>query len=252
MDTQLKISNLHIETDGQEILHGVDLAVPAGEVHALMGPNGSGKSTLASSILGHPKYKRTNGSIELGNVALHTLSPDKRALAGVFLAFQSPRSIPGVTLKSFLKQTLNARRRANGEQPLSVKEFNALLDEAMEMVGMQPVFAGRSLNEGLSGGEQKRSEILQMALIRPTIAVLDEIDSGLDVDALKTVATSVNALQKKLNMGLLVITHYPRILNYVKPDKVHIMIDGLIASSGDASLAEQIEQEGYDRFTATA
>ncbi|MFC1598045.1 Fe-S cluster assembly ATPase SufC [Patescibacteria group bacterium] len=247
MDIQLNINNLHVATDGEEILHGIDLSVPKGEIHAIMGPNGSGKSTLAQVIFGHPKYEVTKGSLTFKRKNLLKLSPDKRANLGLFIAFQSPQSVPGVKISSFLKQTVNAKRRANKEKAsLKLSEYRKQLKGTMDKLQMKPEFADRYLNAGFSGGEQKKSEILQLAMLNPDIVVLDEIDSGLDVDALKVVSDGVNRLRKDNGMGVVVITHYPRILKYLKPDKVHVLLDGRIVKTGSAELAEKIEEQGYD------
>ncbi|MFH1426115.1 MAG: Fe-S cluster assembly ATPase SufC [Candidatus Kerfeldbacteria bacterium] len=242
MDTQLEIKNLHVSTDGQEILHGVNLTIPKGEVHAIMGPNGSGKSTLAMTLMGHPKYEVTDGKIIFKKKNITSLPPDKRSKLGLFVAFQSPQSVPGVKIASFLRQTSGDGKK--------MSEFKKEMEAAMKTLNMRPEFADRYLNEGFSGGEKKKSEILQMAMLNPDIAILDEIDSGLDVDALKVVCEGVNTLKKKNGMGVLVITHYPRILKYLKPDHVHILLDGNIATSGDHALADEIEDKGYDWITA--
>lgn len=244
----LEITNLHASVDGEEILHGVDLTVKKGEVHAIMGPNGSGKSTLSQVVFGHPNYEVTDGTLSFNGEDLVELSPDKRANLGLFLAFQNPQSIPGVKIASFLKQTVNARRRYEDPEykGLKIREYRELLQGTMDSLHMKQEFADRYLNDGFSGGEKKKSEILQMAMIKPHIAVLDEIDSGLDVDALRTVCEGVNTLREETGMGVLLITHYPRILQYIQPDFVHILMDGKIVENGDMSLAEKIEKEGYD------
>ena len=237
----LEIHNLHVSTDDREILHGVDLTVAKGETHALMGPNGSGKSTLANTIMGNPAYQVTEGRILLNGEDLTEAEPDERARAGLFLAFQYPATIPGVSVANFLRTAVNAGR----EEPIKVKDFGALLRENMELLKMDPAFNKRYLNEGFSGGEKKRAEILQLAMLRPQIAVLDETDSGLDIDALRIVADGVNALRGP-DLGALIITHYTRILRYVRPDFVHIMLDGRVVREGGAELADQLEEEGYD------
>ena len=237
----LEIHNLHVSTDEREILHGVDLTVAKGETHALMGPNGSGKSTLANTIMGNPAYEVTEGRILLNGEDLTEAEPDERARAGLFLAFQYPATIPGVSVANFLRTAVNAGR----EEPIKVKDFGALLRENMELLKMDPAFNKRYLNEGFSGGEKKRAEILQLAMLRPQIAVLDETDSGLDIDALRVVSDGVNALRGP-ELGTLIITHYTRILRYVRPDFVHIMLDGRVVREGGAELADQLEQEGYD------
>ncbi len=248
MNIQLNIKNLHVTTDDKEILHGVNLTVPKGEIHALMGPNGSGKSTLSHVIFGHPKYTVTDGSIEFKEQNLLELTPDKRANLGLFLAFQAPHAVPGVKTSSFIKQAINAKQRAqeSSEDALSVKDYMDQLQSSMQTLSLKPEFADRYVNHGFSGGEKKKSEILQMALLKPDVAILDEIDSGLDVDALRSVCDSITALQQELNLGLLIITHYPRILQYIKPDAVHVMMDGSIVQSDSEELAHKIEQQGYD------
>jgi Fe-S cluster assembly ATP-binding protein len=238
----LEIKNLHVRTEDREILRGVDLAVNRGEIHALMGPNGSGKSTLANTILGHPAYEITEGEILFKGEPITEADPEDRAQAGLFLAFQYPASIPGVSVANFLRMAMNTRR----EEPIGVKDFGAQLKHATELLHVDREFTSRHLNEGFSGGEKKRCEILQMAMLQPEVAVLDETDSGLDIDALRTVAEGVNALHRDNGMGALVITHYQRILHYVTPDFVHVMLDGRIVREGGAELVEQLEREGYD------
>lgn len=254
MDTTLTISNLQAEVGGKEILHGINLSVPKGEIHAIMGPNGSGKSTLSQAIFGHPKYTVTGGSIQFKGQEITTLSPDKRANLGLFLAFQSPQSVPGVKIANFLKQAVNSKRRAvdANDKGLKIREYRELLEGTMGKLHMKPEFAQRYLNDGFSGGEKKKAEILQLAMLKPDIAILDEIDSGLDVDALRVVCEGVKALQQENGMGLLIITHYPRILQYLSPDHVHVLLDGKIVKSGDASLAHELEQKGYDWLRETA
>ncbi len=244
-DQGLRISGLHCSVEGNEILKGIDLAVEPGKVHALMGPNGSGKSTLAFSLTGHPKYDVTEGSATLDGEDLLTLPADKRARAGLFLSFQYPAAIPGVKVPNFLF----AARQAVRPGELTPAKFRALLLEKMDVLGMDPSFLGRYLNDGFSGGEKKRLEMLQMAVLAPKYAVLDETDSGLDVDALKDVGESVKGLrasEEGKNTGFLIITHYPRILQHIDADVVHIMMDGRIVKTGDAQLAHRIEREGYD------
>jgi Fe-S cluster assembly ATP-binding protein len=242
----LEIHNLHVRVEGgEEILHGVDLRVAKGETHALMGPNGSGKSTLANTIMGNPSYEITEGSIVLNGEDLTEADPDERARAGVFMAFQYPATIPGVSVANFLRMAVNAGR----EEPIKVKEFGQLLRRNMEMLRIDPQFTKRYLNEGFSGGEKKRAEILQLAMLRPEIAVLDETDSGLDVDALRIVSEGVNELRGP-ELGTLIITHYTRILSYIRPDFVHIMLDGRIVREGGAELADQLEAEGYEGVRA--
>ena len=240
----LEIKNLHVSTAEKAILKGLDLAIRQGEVHAIMGPNGSGKSTLASVLAGHPAYEVTAGEIWFKGQNLLELDPEERAALGLFLSFQYPVEIPGVSNRQFLQTALNAQRKANGLTPLTSSEFEALLAEKMALMEMRPEFKERSINEGFSGGEKKRNEILQMALFNPTLAILDETDSGLDIDAMRIVANGVNA-QRNAERGLLVITHYQRLLDYIRPDYVHVLIDGRIARSGDAELARELEAKGY-------
>jgi Fe-S cluster assembly ATP-binding protein len=237
----LEIQNLHVRTEEREILHGVDLVINKGETHALMGPNGSGKSTLANTLMGNPTYEITEGKILLDGEDITEADPDDRAKAGVFLAFQYPVSIPGVSVANFLRTAINAKR----EEPIKVKEFGQLLKKNMEVLRVEREFTSRYLNDGFSGGEKKRAEILQMAMLEPDYAVLDETDSGLDIDALRVVADGVNALRGP-NMGALIITHYTRILNYVRPDFVHIMLNGRIVQEGGPELADHLEEKGYD------
>ena len=243
----LEIEKLHVRTEEREILHGVDLRVAKGETHALMGPNGSGKSTLANTIMGNPSYEVIEGRIVLDGEDLTEAEPDERARAGLFMAFQYPATIPGVSVANFLRTAVNARR----EEPIKVREFGQLLRQATELLRMDPDVTKRYLNEGFSGGEKKRAEILQLAMLRPEIAVLDETDSGLDVDALRIVADGVNALRGP-DMGTLIITHYERILRYVRPDFVHVMLDGRIVREGGAELADQIAARGYDAIREEA
>jgi Fe-S cluster assembly ATP-binding protein len=247
----LKLENLHVALeDGTEIVKGVDLEVDLNEVHAIMGPNGSGKSTLAYAIMGHPAYEITEGKLFLDGEDVTEMAANERAERGLFLAFQYPHAIPGVTVTSFLRSAINAIRKArNGgvENPVPIPEFRKELLAMMDRLKVSRELASRYLNDGFSGGEKKRVEILQMAMLRPRIAVLDETDSGLDIDALRVVASGVNELVGP-EMGALVITHYQRILNYVKPDHVHVFVDGRIVASGGAELAEQLEAEGYDPF----
>jgi Fe-S cluster assembly ATP-binding protein len=247
----LEIENLHVATeDGTEIVRGLDLAVDSNEVHAIMGPNGSGKSTLAYALMGHPGYKITEGDISMDGESILELEADERAQRGLFLAFQYPHAVPGVTVASFLRSAVNAMRKAanDGEDdPVKIPEFRKQLDEAMKQLQVSKEIAGRYLNDGFSGGEKKRVEILQMAMLRPRIAVLDETDSGLDIDALRVVASGVRSLVGP-ETGALVITHYQRILNYVKPDFVHVFVDGRIVREGGPELAEQLEAEGYKAF----
>jgi Fe-S cluster assembly ATP-binding protein len=243
----LEIKDLHVRTDEREILRGVDLEINRGEIHALMGPNGSGKSTLANTLLGHPSYEITEGSITFKGEDITEAEPHERAKAGLFLAFQYPVSIPGVSVANFLRMAINAKR----EEPIQVKEFRTQLQHAIELLDVDRSFTSRHLNDGFSGGEKKRAEILQMAMLAPDVAILDETDSGLDVDALKAVGNSVNALRASedgKSIGFLIITHYPRILQYITADHVHIMMDGRIVKSGGPELANVIEREGYDKI----
>jgi Fe-S cluster assembly ATP-binding protein len=238
----LEIRNLHVRTEDREILRGVDLSVAEGEIHALMGPNGSGKSTLANTILGHPAYEVTDGQILWQGEDLTEAAPEDRSQAGLFLAFQYPAAIPGVSVANFLRMAMNTHR----DEPIKVKEFGVKLKEATQLLHVDREFTSRHLNDGFSGGEKKRCEILQMAMLEPRVAVLDETDSGLDIDALRTVAEGVNTLHERNGMGALVITHYQRILHYVKPQFVHIMLDGRIVREGGPELVTQLEAEGYD------
>jgi Fe-S cluster assembly ATP-binding protein len=245
--SELKIQNLHVSIDGKEIIKGLNLTIPQGEVHAIMGPNGTGKSTLAYTIMGHPSYEITEGEILLKGENIAEMKADERSRAGLFLAFQYPVSIPGVTVANFLRTAVNARRRAINpeDKGIPIPEFRRMLKEKMELLKMDPAFAGRYLNEGFSGGEKKRAEILQMAVLKPQIAVLDETDSGLDIDALRIVSEGVNTLRGP-DLGVLVITHYQRILNYIKPDVVHVMMGGRIVESGGPELALSLEEHGYE------
>jgi Fe-S cluster assembly ATP-binding protein len=243
----LEIRNLHVSVGDKPILRGVDLTVKQGEVHALMGPNGSGKSTLANVLLGNPEYTVTGGQIIFDGKDVLEMEPDERSRAGLFLAFQYPVSIPGVTLANFLRLAINSRMKAEepGSKGISVSDFRKLMRAKMEYLQMDSSFAGRYLNEGFSGGEKKRAEVLQMAVLAPKIAILDETDSGLDIDALRVVAEGVSKLTGP-DMGALVITHYQRILNYIKPDYVHVMFNGRIVEHGGADLALKLEEAGYD------
>jgi Fe-S cluster assembly ATP-binding protein len=242
---ELKIENLHVQAEDKQILKGLDLVVRSGEVHALMGPNGSGKSTLANAVMGHPNLEVTEGRIFFDGEDITEADPDERARAGLFMAFQYPIAIPGVTVTKYLRMIINAHREAAGEGDIPLKEFRKLVEEAMELTHVPKEFSARYLNEGFSGGEKKRMEILQLALQRPRIAVLDETDSGLDIDALNVVANGVNRVGKETGMGTLIITHYQRILHLVKPDRVSIMFDGRIAKEGGPELVERLEREGY-------
>lgn len=245
--SELEIRNLHVSIDNREILKGVDLKVKQGEVHALMGPNGTGKSTLAYTLMGHPNYEITDGEIWFKGQNIVELEPDVRSHLGLFLAFQYPVAIPGVTVANFLRTALNARRKVEHpeDKGISIPEFRRLLKEQMDLLKMDHSFAGRYLNEGFSGGEKKRAEVLQMAVLQPEIAVMDETDSGLDIDALRIVSEGVNALRGP-GLGVLVITHYQRILNYIKPDYVHIMMSGRVVETGGPDLALHLEEHGYD------
>ncbi len=243
----LEIRGLHVSIGDKPILKGLSLTVNRGEVHAIMGPNGSGKSTLANTLMGSLSYKITSGEVLLKGRPLAGLKPDERARMGLFLAFQYPVPIPGVTMVNFLRQALNATR--GSEVP--IREFRELLFSKMDVLKMDQDFARRYVNDGFSGGEKKRAEMLQMAVLQPTMAVLDETDSGLDIDALRTVAEGVNAIMNP-QMGLLLITHYQRLLNYIKPHFVHVLIDGRIVRSGGPELAEELEARGYDEFETLA
>jgi Fe-S cluster assembly ATP-binding protein len=242
-DANLVIEDLHVSVDAKEILRGVDLTVEQGKVHALMGPNGSGKSTLAYALAGHPRYQVTQGKVTFKGEDVLTLTPDERARLGMFLAMQYPVEVPGVSVTNFLRTAINAVR----DEDIPVRQFAKELREQMRLLDMDGRFAERSLNEGFSGGEKKRHEILQMALLRPTLAILDETDSGLDVDALKVVSDGVNRLRGP-DLGVLLITHYTRILRYITPDVVHVMVNGVIAETGGPGLADRLEAEGYVRW----
>ena len=251
---ELAVKGLHVAIEGKEILKGLDLVVRKGEIHALMGPNGSGKSTFANTLMGHPKYEVTSGDLLFKGQSILELEPDERSRRGLFMAFQYPVAIPGLSLANFLRSALNARLApAEGsgagnvpqKRGIAPKEFRTLLREKMALLKMDDSFAGRYLNDGFSGGEKKRAEILQMAVLKPEIAIMDETDSGLDIDALRVVSDGVNALAGP-EMGVLVITHYNRILNYIKPDRVHVMVDGRIQVSGGPELAMKLESQGYD------
>jgi Fe-S cluster assembly ATP-binding protein len=238
---QLEIENLHVSVEGKEILRGVDLVVPRGQTHALMGPNGSGKSTLAYTLLGHPKYEVTEGRVFFKGQNVLELQPDERARLGLFLAFQYPTSIPGVSLANFLRLSLKSTRGSD----VAPGQFRRLIREKLHLLKMDESFLSRYVNEGFSGGEKKRAEVLQMALLEPEIAIMDETDSGLDIDALRTVSEGVNSLVGP-NLGILIITHYQRILNYIKPDVVHVLVKGRIVRTGGRELVEALEAQGYD------
>jgi Fe-S cluster assembly ATP-binding protein len=242
---ELEIKNLHVSAGDKPILRGVDLHVRSGEFHALMGPNGSGKSTLANAVMGHPNLEVTEGQILLDGEDITEADPDERARAGLFMAFQYPVAIPGVTVAKYLRMVMNARREALGEPEISLKDFRKEVEAAMELTHVPREFSNRYLNDGFSGGEKKRMEILQLALLKPALAVLDETDSGLDIDALNTVANGVNTVAQGTDMGVLIITHYQRILHMVKPQFVHIMFDGRIVKEGGPELVEQLEKRGY-------
>jgi Fe-S cluster assembly ATP-binding protein len=241
----LIIDNLHARAGDKEILKGISLAVNAGEVHAIMGPNGSGKSTLAQVIAGHPGFEVTEGSITYGGRNLLEMEPEERAQQGVFLAFQYPVEIPGVTNAYFLRSAYNEIRKARGEEELDPMEFLDLMEQKLKLVDMDPAMLHRSVNAGFSGGEKKRNEILQMAVLEPRLAILDETDSGLDIDALRVVAAGVNALKRPDN-ATIVVTHYQRLLNYIVPDRVHVLAGGRIVKSGGKELALELEARGYD------
>ena len=239
----LTIKDLHVEIEGKEILKGVNLEVKGGEIHAIMGPNGTGKSTLSSAIMGHPKYEVTSGSITLDGEDVLEMEVDERARAGLFLAMQYPSEITGVTNADFMRSAINSKREEGDE--ISLMKFIKDMDKKMELLEMDPDMAQRYLNEGFSGGEKKRNEILQLLMLQPAIAILDEIDSGLDIDALKIVSKGINQMRSE-DFGCLMITHYQRLLNYITPDYVHVMMQGKIVKSGGAELAQRLEAEGYD------
>ena len=242
---ELKIENLHVQAEDKKILKGLDITVRSGEVHALMGPNGSGKSTLANVVMGHPNLEVTEGRILLDGEDITEADPDERSRAGLFMAFQYPVAIPGVTVTKYLRMVMNAHREARGEGDVPLREFRKTVEEAMELTNVPKEFSSRYLNEGFSGGEKKRMEILQLALQQPALAVLDETDSGLDIDALNVVAHGVNTVARDAGMGVLIITHYQRILHLVEPQRVSIMFEGRIVKEGGPELVEQLEQRGY-------
>ncbi len=244
---ELIIHNLHVEVSGKEILKGFNLTIPQGEVHAIMGPNATGKSTLAYTLLGHPNYHISQGEVTLDGKNLLKMKTEERARQGVFLAFQYPVAIPGVSVANFLRTAINAQRKGKNaeDKGIPIPEFRKEMLEKMKLLEIDQSMAGRYLNEGFSGGEKKRVEILQMAMLNPRFAILDETDSGLDIDALRIVSEGINALRGP-NLGILVITHYQRMLNYLRPDFVHVMIDGKIVESGGADLALTLEEKGYD------
>ena len=241
----LEVQNLHVRTEEREILHGVDLVVKKGETHALMGPNGSGKSTLANTLMGNPTYEITEGRILLEGEDITEADPDDRAKAGLFLAFQYPVAIPGVSVANFLRTAINAKR----DEPIKVKEFGAMLKKHMDLLRIDREFTSRYLNEGFSGGEKKRAEILQLAMLKPQLAILDETDSGLDIDALRVVAAGVGQVrEQRPELGVLAITHYQRLLDHLRPDVIHVLVDGRIVASGGIEIATALETEGYDAF----
>ncbi len=246
--TGLEINNLSVTVHEKKIINNLSVHVPKGEIHAIMGPNGSGKSTLSYTIMGHPAYHPDSGEIRLNGEQINDWSPDKRAHAGLFLALQYPVAIPGATVANFLRTALNVRRKVNNptDRGIPIPEFRKLLREKMSMLKMDSAFSGRYLNDGFSGGEKKRAEVLQMAMLKPEIAILDEIDSGLDIDALRIVAEGINLLVEQNHMGVLIITHYQRLLDYIRPDVIHVLMDGHIVRSGTADLALELEEKGYD------
>ena len=244
----LDIKNLHANIGDKEILKGINLTIREGETHAIMGPNGSGKSTLSSVLVGHPTFTVTSGEVTYLGQDLLAMDAVERAHAGLFLSFQYPVEIPGVSMVNFMRSALNERRKTQGEKPMPAGEFLKMLKEKREVVGLDDRLLKRSVNEGFSGGEKKRHEVMQLALMKPKFAVMDETDSGLDVDALRVVSDGINKYQEETNGGVLMITHYKRILNYVQPEFVHVFANGKIVKTGDASLADQLEAEGYEKF----
>lgn len=245
----LKIVDLHVSINEKEILKGFNLTINQGEIHAIMGPNGTGKSTLASALVGKPDYEITSGSVFFKGQDLLEMEPDERALAGIFLSFQYPVEIPGVSMINFMKTVLDARRKHKDLEPVSSSDFLSMVKKNSELVGINDKMKGRAVNEGFSGGEKKKNEIFQMAIIQPDLAILDELDSGLDIDSLKQIAESLNKLHNTSN-SYLIITHYQRLLDYVRPDFVHIMNDGRIVKSGGFELATELEEKGYDAIMA--
>jgi Fe-S cluster assembly ATP-binding protein len=241
---ELEIRNLHVTAEGKEILKGVSLDVEKGSIHALMGPNGSGKSTLANAIMGHPSLEVTEGTITFKGEDITEADPDERSRMGLFMAFQYPVAIPGVTVAKYMRMAINAHREAEGEEPVKLKDFRKETEEAMALTNIPKEFSSRYVNDGFSGGEKKRMEILQLAMLKPELAVLDETDSGLDIDALRIVAEGVNKFAGP-GMGVLIITHYQRILHLIKPDAVHVLYDGRIVKEGGSELVEQLEEKGY-------
>jgi Fe-S cluster assembly ATP-binding protein len=245
-----EIQDLHVSVEGREILRGVSLGLSRGEVHAVMGPNGSGKSTLSNTLMGHPGYEVTGGSVLFKDQDLLALEPDERARLGVYLAFQYPTVVPGVTMANFLRTALNAKRGYDGKdksKAISPREFRSLLKEPMQTLRMDDSFLSRYINEGFSGGEKKRAEILQMAVLQPEIAILDETDSGLDIDSIKFVSEAINSMRGP-GLGVLIITHYTRILQFIRPDHVHVLVNGQIVRSGGAEVADQLERTGYSEW----
>ena len=241
----LKIKNIHAKIEDKSILNGIDLEIKAGEIHAIMGPNGSGKSTLASVITGKEEYEVTDGQILFENEDLEEVSPEERAHKGIFMSFQYPIEIPGITTTNFIKTAINETRKARGENDMPAKDMLKMLREKCDLLGIDQKFLSRSINDGFSGGEKKRNEIFQMAMLEPKLAILDETDSGLDIDALKIVANGVNKLKNQEN-AVMVITHYQRLLDYIVPDYVHVLFDGKIVKSGTKDLAHELEKKGYD------
>lgn len=246
----LEIKNLSATVDGTPILKGINLKVNAGEIHAVMGPNGAGKSTLAKVLAGHPAYEITSGEVWFKGQNLLEMDPEERAHLGLFMSFQYPIEVPGVSNTQFLRMSYNAKRKAQEQEEISEADFDKLLEQKMKLMEIRPEFKTRNVNENFSGGEKKRNEILQMAVLEPDLALLDETDSGLDIDAMRIVAKGVNQIMNP-KMGLLLITHYQRLLDYIKPDFVHVMLDGKIVQSGDAKLALQLEEKGYDWLVKT-
>ena len=247
----IKIENLHVEVEGTQILKGINLEVKAGETHAIMGPNGSGKSTLAQVLAGHEDYEVTQGKVEYLKKDLLEMDVDERACEGVFLAFQYPVELPGVNNTYFLKSALNAQRKYRGEKEIDAMEFMDLISDKIKLLNLKASLLKRPVNEGFSGGEKKRNEIFQMAVLEPKLALLDETDSGLDIDALRVVAGGVNTMRNKEN-AIIIVTHYQRLLNYIVPDFVHVLVDGKIISSGDKNLALELEEKGYDKIIEEA
>ena len=241
----LEIKNLHAKVDGKEILKGVDLTIRDGEIHALMGTNGAGKSTLSNVIVGNPKYEVTEGSITFNGKDMRAMTPEERSHEGVFMSFQLPVEIPGVSMTNFMRAAVNARREALGQEPLKATEFLKLIRDTQKLVDIDKKLVSRSVNEGFSGGEKKRNEIFQMAMLQPTFCILDETDSGLDVDALRVVAEGFNRL-RTAQTSALVITHYQRLLDYIRPDFIHVLLDGKIVKTAGAELAKEIEDRGFD------